>query len=87
MEENEVIELTDREIQDLFQRQNKINQLNIALSMLRRQYLDAEAELLEKINQSESDYSHLIKFIFQSKTSEKMEDWKFDSSTFTFKKR
>lgn len=86
MEEKDTIELTEKEIQDLLQRQNKINQHNIALGVLRRQYLNTETDLIEKIAQIENDYFGLLKFIFQTKTSDNMSDWKFDSLAFVFKK-
>ena len=86
MEEND-IELTEKEIHDVIKKQNKINQYVNALGTLRRQYLNAELELLEKIKNGEDDIINLLKFIFQSKSVENIDNWIFDSSSFVFKNK
>jgi len=83
----EDIELTEKEIQELKSRQNTINQYNIALGVLRRQYLNAESDLTEKIQQIELDYLNILKFIFQNKISDDMSNWRFDPTDFVFKKK
>jgi len=81
------IELTDKEKQDIAQKQIIYNQYAIALGTLRRQYTATESELLEKIQQAEIDYLSLLKFVFQSKSEEDMKDWVFDTAEFVFKKQ
>lgn len=86
MEEKD-IELTEKEIRDVIKQQGKINQYVNALGLLRRQYLEAEKELLEKLEGIENDFINLLKFTFQGKSSEDINDWIFDSSSYTFKNK
>ena len=81
------IELSKKEIQDLTQRQNLINQYIMALGTLRVQFLEAEDQLLQKIHNAELDFMNLLKFVFQNKTEEDLGEWAFDQSTFTFNKK
>lgn len=85
MEEKD-IELTEKEIRDIIKQQGKINQYINAIGVLRRQFLESENELLEKLKETENDFINLLKFTFQGKSSEDINDWVFDSSSFVFKK-
>lgn len=83
----EKIELSKKEIQDLTQKQNSINKYISALGTLRVQFLEAENQLIEKMRQAEYDFMNLLKFIFQNKTEEDINEWIFDQETFTFQKK
>lgn len=87
MEEKDIIELTEKEAQDVLTREGRIEQYNSALGVLRRQYLNAENELLEKIQQAETEYVSFLKFVFQNKNIGDMSTWRFDSVDFVFKKK
>lgn len=85
MSDKKVIELTEKEKQDVVVYQNAINQELYNLGTIRRQYKISEIQVLEKINQVESELMNKLKFMFQDKeTGEEMEGWVFDPSEFKF---
>jgi len=81
------IKLTDKETQDITNYFNAISQLILTMGNLRKQYLQAENEFMNKIEKAETQYLSHLRFIFQSKSEENIDDWSFDYSTFTFKKK
>jgi len=85
MTDKKVVELTEKEKQDVLVYQNAINQEIYNLGTIRRQFRANEIQLLERLNQIETEFMNKLKFIFQNKdTGEEMEGWVFDPSEFRF---
>lgn len=82
----EEIKLNEKEIQDVKKYIGSTNSFILSLGTLRKQFVKIETELLEKIDKLENDYYIYLKFIFQNKSSENMENYIFDSENFVFKK-
>ena len=88
MEEKvDVIEITEKEKKELLIYKDAITQELSGLGSLRRQVATLEKGILEKIEKLEEEQMMQLKFIFTSKTSEKIDNWVFDPTTFVFRKR
>lgn len=85
MSETKVVELTEKEKQDVLIYQNAINHELYNLGNVRKQFVKKEEQLLEKLEQIEIEFMNKLKFIFQNKElGEKMEGWVFDPSGLKF---
>jgi hypothetical protein len=86
-EDKKVIELTEKEKQDVLVYQNAINQELYTLGNIRRQFRTSEGQLLERLAKVENEFMGKLKFIFQGKELEEdMEGWVFDPQELKFRK-
>jgi uncharacterized coiled-coil DUF342 family protein len=83
----EKISLIKEEIEAIEQYQAEIKDTLAALGSLRRQCVNSENALTDKINRLESDYKSYLKAIAKSKKIPSGENWVFNPNTFDFTKR
>lgn len=86
MEDNEV-KLTEEEITTIRAYQQNIEAGRATLGALRQNYLASEKRTLEIIAKANSDYLAHIKVLAESKEIPAQEEWFFDPSNYTFKKK
>jgi hypothetical protein len=86
-EERKVIQLTDEEVETLKAYEQNIEMERANLGSLRQNYLMAERRGLESIAQANADYVSHIKVLAQGKDIPSDQDWIFDPTDYSFKKR
>lgn len=86
MEEN--VKLQENDVKVVQEYQRAIENAKSSLGNLRRQYLVSENKLISALTQAEGDFvSHIKKVADSLGIQTNSEDWVFDPSSYTFRRR
>jgi phage host-nuclease inhibitor protein Gam len=80
----ETMSLNEKEKKELNFYKDAITQELASLGGLRRQVLDLEKKSVEKLAKMDEEYMMHLKFIFNNKSTDNIDNWVFDPTNLAF---